>query len=251
MAANKPSWPNCGCASRCEKRKCSRAGGRELATSGDGAKGVEYSIAAGLAGRAGAIVKMKRILEAAAVSPVITVICARAGVSRTLIKYWLALSRKGRKGDLFDIEIDEGRTERFHKLFEDAREQAWDVIEQTAYNFATGMEREILNYQGRVTYKSDPELIGLGLKGEDAYLRDANGDPVPESVPIKDPEMVRWLLARRRPAEYGNKMQVEHEHKGGVLVVGVTKTSKELEAEYGNKTHDDAMDVEFEEVKPQ
>ena len=43
MAANKPAWPNCGCLDRCRKPKCNRTGGnpgsRELAQTGEGAKG--------------------------------------------------------------------------------------------------------------------------------------------------------------------------------------------------------------------
>jgi hypothetical protein len=139
------------------------------------------------------------------------------------------------------------RTERFHIMFEDAMEQAWDQVEQKAFNLATGVEREILNHQGRVSYKMDAELLALGVRGELAYELDQYGQPIPETVPLLDPEMIRWLLARRRPDQYGNKMQIEHEHKGGVLVVGAVKTSAQLEASYQMK-HDDIEDVEFEEV---
>ena len=110
---------------------------------------------------------MRRILNAAKESPVMTVICKRAGVSRTLIKYWLALSRKGRRGDFFDLPIDGNfdNIERFHVLFEDAMESAWDSVEQKAFNLATGVEREILNHQGHVTYKYDPILLAFGIGG--------------------------------------------------------------------------------------
>src|ERR1700726_4460769 len=243
MAANKPGYPNCGCAKRCQKPKCNR-GSRELATT-EAALGVGTMVAEGLASRRGAQGTMKKILKAARATPVLTAICMRAGVSRTLIKYWLKLSQKGRRGDFFDLPTDEDRSERFHILFEDAIESAWDNVEQKAYNLATGVEREILDYQGRVSYKMDPSLLGLGLTGEAAYLRDPiTAEPIPETVPMLDPEMVRWLLARRRPDNYGNKMQVDHTHKGGVLVVGVTKSSKELEASYQMK-HNEIEDVEF------
>lgn len=248
MAANKPGYPNCGCAQRCLKPKCNR-GSRELATSPDVTAGALTEVARGLASRRGAQSTMKTILKNARQSPVLSVICTRSRVSRTLLKYWLALSRKGRRGDFFDFPIDEGRTERFHILFEDAVESAWDNVEQKAYNLATGVEREILNHQGKVSYRYDQSLLNLGLIGEDAYLRDPQtGEPIPETVPMLDPEMVRWLLARRRSDQYGNKMQVDHTHKGGVLVVGVTKTSKELEATYNTIKNTEIEDVEFEEV---
>lgn len=259
MAANKPAWPNCGCLERCRKPKCNRTGGnpgsRELAQQGEGALGPGTMVAMGLVSRPGAQGTMRRILNAAKISPVITVICKRANVSRTLLKYWLALSRKGKRGDWFDLPIDVSdgsrnpMTERFHVLFEDAMEAAWDGVEQKAFALATGTEREILNHQGHVTYLSDPVLLALGVTGEQAYLRDKNGDPIPETVPLLDPEMVRWVLSRRRSDQYGNKMKVEHEHKGGVLVVGATKSSKELEQSYKDIKHNEIEDVEFEEVE--
>jgi hypothetical protein len=248
MAANKPRWPQCACTERCKKPKCNppSEGSRELAVT-DAAKGANLEIARGLLSRRDHTKSLKRLLVSARDVPSLAAICRKAGVSRTLLRYWLTLSRKGRKGDFFDVPVEEGRTERFHVLFEDAMEQAWDNVEIKAYNLATGVEREILHHQGHVSYLMDPDLIAFGFTGEAAYLRDKDGKPIPETVPLLDPEMVRWLLARRRSKEYGNKMQVEHEHKGGVLVVGVTKTSAQLEKDYSMK-HADIEDVEFEDI---
>ena len=247
MAANKPAWPKCGCSARCDKPKCNRGGGSRELQATEAAPGVGTQVAMGLASRKGAQATMKRILVAATDIPIMSAVCLKAQVSRQLIKYWLTLSRKGRRGDFFDVPIGDNRTERFHILFEDAMEAAWDKVEQKAFNLATGVEREILHHQGRVSYMFDPDLIAMGLTGADAFLIGKDGKPVPETVPLLDPEMVRWLLARRRSKDYGNKMQVDHTHKGGVLVVGVTKTSKELEASYTMK-HDEIEDVEFEDV---
>ena len=58
---------------------------------------------------------------------------------------------------------------------------------------ATGYD-ETLTYKGRVSYKFDRVLWSLGHRGPDAYLKDENGDPVPETVPKCDLKMARWVL---------------------------------------------------------
>ena len=191
---------------------------------------------------------MLKVLRAARAIPVQTAICAKSGVNRNKLRYWLKLSTKGHPGDGFDVPVDDGRTERFHILFSEAWDEGTDHYEQHMHNLATGMERKILTNQQGVIYETDPDLIALGLSGVEAYLVDENNKPVPQTVPWLDPEMVRWVLARKRPDSYGNRIQVAHEHKvGGVLVVGATKSSKELEAAYQMKHHE-IEDVEFEEV---
>jgi hypothetical protein len=188
---------------------------------------------------------LKKAIAAAVKLPVIAHVCRETGLSRHLLRYYIGLSKKNHPA--FNIVVDEhGNTEKFHVLFEDAMQEGFDRVETMAYNLATGMAREVLDYQGKVTYKSDPELLALGLRGEDAYLRDENGDPVPETKPLMDPEMVRWILARRRPDDYGNKMKVEHEHKGGVLVVGAQMTPQQIEQSFGGQQK--IVDVEFDEI---
>jgi len=191
---------------------------------------------------------MLKVLRAAATWPHLASICRGSGVSRYKLGYWLKLSKKGHPGDGFDLPVDDGRTERFHILFAEAWDAGTDIVEDHALKLATGIERKILTNQQGVIFEIDPDLIKLGLRGEEAYLLDADGKPVPQTVPWLDPEMTRWLLARKRPDSYGNRIQVAHEHKvGGVLVVGATKSSKELEASYQMKHHE-IEDVEFEEV---
>ncbi len=192
---------------------------------------------------------MLKVLRAAANTPVLSVICAKSGVSRHKLGYWLKLSKKGHPGDGFDVPVDDGRTERFHIRFAEAWDEGTDNYELKMHNLATGIERKILTNQQGIIFYTDPDLIALGFTGEEAYLRDENGEPVPQTVPLLDPEMVRWVLSRKRPDSYGNRMQVQHEHKvGGVLVVGATKSSAELEAAYQMKHHE-IEDVEFDEVE--
>ena len=108
-------------------------------------------------------------------------------------------------------------TERFHILFEDAIQEGFDKVKHMAFKMTTGMAREVLDYQGKVSYnKKDPFLLELGLTGDAANLLDENGDPIPETKPLVDPKMVRWILSRRRPDQYGNRLKESHEHKGGV-----------------------------------
>jgi hypothetical protein len=114
---------------------------------------------------------------------------------------------------------------------------------------ATGQEKEILTDRGRVQYKYDPELLALGETGEAAYLLDEHGVPVPETVPLLDAESARWWLSRAKPEKWGNRMQVQVDHKHtGVLVVGIPKNSKELEEEYGSMRHNTIEEVEFTEI---
>jgi len=162
------------------------------------------------------------------------------------LRYWVILSREGYPGDPFDIKLEDGRTERFHILFEDAIEEGFDKVEHVAHEMATGMAREVLVYQGKVSYKKDPFLLELGLTGDAANLLDNNGDPIPETKPFVDPEMVRFMLSRRRPDKYGNRSKVSHEQKGGVLVLGSPMNSAELEKAYGGPQK--LVDVEFENL---
>lgn len=191
---------------------------------------------------------MRLVLKVAKRTPVEGVIAARVGIATATLRYMLKLSEKGHPGDIFDLEVD-GRIERFHILFQDAIETGLSRAEETLFKAATGQLKEILSDRGRVQYQFDPQLIALGFTGDEALLRDENGDPVPETIPLLDLESTRWLLARRMPEKYGNRMVVDHKHTGGVLVVGVPKTSQELEETYGSMRHDQIEDVEFEDVE--
>jgi hypothetical protein len=59
------------------------------------------------------------ILKLAKKNPVESKIASFAGIAIGTLRYWRKLSEQGQPGDGFDLETD-GRTERFHILFEDA-----------------------------------------------------------------------------------------------------------------------------------
>lgn len=228
------------------------AGSRELmkAAQSQGG-GAIVDAAMGLATRKYGPKYFRLILKIAAKNPVEAQIASGAGMSITSLRYMLKLSRAGRPGDIFDVKMADGRVERLHILFEDAVETGWGEVEHKAFKAATGQEKELLTDRGRVQYKYDRDLLALGMTGEAAYLLDEFGDPVPETIPLLDLEMIRWLLSRRMPEKYGNKQQIDvnHKHNHGVLVVGIPKTSKELEETYGSMRHDTIEDVPFTVVE--
>ena len=81
-------------------------------------------------------------------------------------------------------------------------------------------------------YKIDQGLVGLGYQGPDAYLRDENGNPVPETVRKVDTKAQLSVLKRRRPNTWGKHPKIDAPREGGVLVIGdVTKKPKYNTAE--------------------
>jgi hypothetical protein len=78
-----------------------------------------------------------------------------------------------------------------------------------------------------VVYKIDQELVGLGLQGPDAYLRDENGKPVPETVHKQDTKAQLHVLKERRPDTWGKRRKIDAPREGGVIVIGdATKKPK-------------------------
>ena len=86
---------------------------------------------------------------------------------------------------------------------------------------------KVLTHRGRVMYKIDQDLVGLGFQGPDAYLRDENGKPVPETVHKEDTKAQLHVLKRHRPDTWGKRPKRDAPREGGVLVIGdVTKKPK-------------------------
>jgi hypothetical protein len=250
MAANKAKWPECGCRERCHMRKCHSVGSRKLVKPGSAIKSAQISLVM----RKYAPQKLRLVLELAKVLPYEPVIAHEAGMSTSALRYALMGSREGHPGDVFDMQVDDGLgnriTERFHTLFEDALEEGFGKVETAAYELATGQTKRVLEYQGRITYQQDPDLVALGFSKEQSYIRDEYGNPIPETVPFQDPEMVRWLLERWKPEVYGKrpKPPKDAERTGGVLVVGNPMTREEFERHFGGPQP--LVDVEFEGLPP-
>lgn len=170
---------------------------------------------------------LMRIVKCAAEMPVNSDICMRTGVSQSSLKLFLKKSREGQPE--FMLTVDDMRVP-FHELFEQAIEAGVEKVERAAFALAYGTQKKVLHHQGRVQYRIDPKLEACGFEGDEALLRDANGKPVPETIPLQDPDMIRFILKARKRDVYGDKATVDHNVRGGVLVVGVqAKDSKELE----------------------
>ena len=73
-------------------------------------------------------------------------------------------------------------TWRFHEHCKSAIWEAHQKLEDEMFQRAFFGYDKVLTHRGRVMYKIDQDLVGLGYQGPDAYLRDENGNPVPETV---------------------------------------------------------------------
>ncbi len=83
---------------------------------------------------------------------------------------------------------------------------------------------KVLTHRGRVVYKIDQDLVGLGFQGPDAYLRDENGNPIPETVRKVDMKAMRFSWSGTVPTSGASTQRVNAPREGGVLVIGdVTK----------------------------
>jgi hypothetical protein len=248
MAANKAKWPECGCSKRCHMRKCHSVGSRKMAKLGSAIKSAQI----GLVMRKYAPERLRLVLKLARELPVETVIAHEAGMSKSALRYALMGSREGHPGDPFDIKLEDGTTERFHILFEDAVEEGIGKLEQAAWELATGKAKRVLQYQGKITYKRDHRLIAKGCPEEQTYILDENGDRIPETIPVQDPEMIRFLLERLKPEVYGRRAMApavkQPQRTGGVLVVGNPMSREDYERRFGGPQP--LTDIEIEGLPP-
>lgn len=187
--------------------------------------------------------RLQRLINAISENGVINSACLRAGISNSTLKYWLQKSLEGSSGDGFDMELGlndegpDGDTIRFHEAWDFAIMSGIGKLEAATMKRAMGY-REVLTYQGRVIYQLDPVLQRLGFEGVDAYLLDAFGAPIPETVEKMDPDLAMFMLKARHP-DYNPKTTVDMNVRGGVLVVPARMVTSadlnEIEASYRRK----------------
>jgi hypothetical protein len=163
---------------------------------------------------------MRIVLDALRENPIQSDAARQAGIHRKALENWKQRSAAGDDG--FDLEW-EGVTERFHEHCESAKEEARDRLFGMEFERAMVGYDKVLTWRGRVSYKIDPSLAKLGYQGPDAYLRDENGNFVPETIRKFDPKSMRYILKLLRPEVYGNNPKIDTRHQGGVLVIGETK----------------------------
>ena len=167
---------------------------------------------------------MRIILDALREYPVLSDAANEAGIHPKTVKYWRDRSEAGDDG--YDVEW-QGLTWRFHEHCKSAIDEAHQKLDDIMFERALLGYDKVLTRRGRVIYKIDQGLVGLGCQGPDAYLRDENGNPVPETVRKVDRKAQRYILERYRPDTWGKHPKLDAPREGGVLVIGdVTKKPK-------------------------
>ncbi len=138
---------------------------------------------------------MRLILDSLAEYSILTHAAEKAGIHRHTLKYWRNRSAAGEDG--YDAEW-RGFTARFHEHFEAAMREADDKVVGALIDRANGYD-QIVTYRGRVIYQMDEFLLDLGYQGPDAYLKDKNGNPVPQTIRKWDKKAALLVLELRRP----------------------------------------------------
>jgi hypothetical protein len=166
---------------------------------------------------------MRIVLNSLRKYPVQWHAASKAGIHRKTLEYWLKRSAAGDPGYDLVWEDLEGR---FHEHCKSAIAEARQRLDDEMLERALGYDK-VLTRRGRVMFKIDQGLVGLGIQGPDAYLRDENGNPVPETVRKVDTKAQLSILKRHRPYTYGGHPKIDAPREGGVLVIGgVTKKPK-------------------------
>jgi hypothetical protein len=167
--------------------------------------------------------RMRIVLNTLRKIPLLWHAASKAGIHRKTLEYWIRCSAAGHDG--YDINW-QGIEWKFHEHCESAICEAHQKLEDEILQRALGYDK-VLTYRGRVMYKIDQSLVDLGYEGPDAYLKDENGNPVPETVRKVDRKAQRFILARYRPNTWGKRRKIDTPREGGVLIVGdMTKKPK-------------------------
>jgi hypothetical protein len=165
--------------------------------------------------------RMRLVLNSLRQYPFLWWAADKAGIHRKTLENWIRDSKAGAKG--YDVKW-QGITWRFHEHCESAIYEAHQKLIDIMFQRALLGYDKVLTRRGRVMYKIDQGLEGLGFQGPDAYLRDENGNPIPETVRKVDLKAMRFILELYRPGTWGKHPKIDAPHEGGVLVIGdVTK----------------------------
>ena len=167
---------------------------------------------------------MRIILNSLTECPTQSHAANKAGIHPKTLAYWIRRSEAGDNG--YDIKW-QGLTWRFHEHCKSAIWEAELKLLDSMFERALFGYDKVLTRRGRVVYKIDQDLVERGFQGPDAYLRDENGNPVPETVRKVDMKAMRFILEWYRPDTWGKHPKIDAPRQGGVLVIGdVTKKPK-------------------------
>jgi hypothetical protein len=161
--------------------------------------------------------RMRIVLNSLRETPILWHAASKAGIHRKTLEYWIRCSAAGHDG--YDIRW-QGFTWRFHEFCESAIDEAHQELIDIMFQRALLGYDKVLTNRGRVMYKIDQGLVGLGYQGPDAYLKDKNGNPIPETVRKVDMKAMRFILEWYRPDTWGKHPKIDAPHEGGVLVIG-------------------------------
>ena len=164
---------------------------------------------------------MRIVLNSLRKYPVLRHAANKAGIHRKTLERWIRRSEAGDNG--YDIKW-QGIEWRFHEHCKSAIWEAEVKLLDMMFERALLGYDKVLTYRGRVMYKIDHGLVGLGYQGPDAYLKDENGNPIPETVRKVDKKAMRFILKWYRRDTWGKHPRRNAPREGGVLVIGdVTK----------------------------
>ena len=167
---------------------------------------------------------MRIVLNSLRKCPIRYLAALAAGIHPKTLAYWIRRSEAGDDG--YDIRW-QGITQRFHEHCESAIDEAHQQLEDEWLRRAIDGYEKVLTHRGRVVYKIDQELAARGFQGPDAYLRDENGKPVPETIHKEDTKAQLHVLKRHRPDTWAKRPKIDAPREGGVLVIAdVTKKPK-------------------------
>ena len=167
---------------------------------------------------------MRIVLNSLRERPILYQAADAADIHRKTLERWIRRSEAGDNG--YDVRW-QGITQRFHEHCKSAIDEAHQNLEDEWLQRALHGYEKVLTHRGRVIYKIDQELVARGFQGPDAYLRDENGKPVPETVRKEDRKAQLHVLKRRRPETWGKHPKRNAPGAGGVLVIGdATKKPK-------------------------
>jgi hypothetical protein len=168
---------------------------------------------------------MRIILNSLRECPILYHAAMQAGIHRKTLEYWIRIA--ARLATM--VTTSSGKALR-GDFTNTANQRSGRHISNSRTTCSKGHflgYDKVLTRRGRVMYKIDQGLVGLGFQGPDAYLRDENGNPVPETVRKVDTKAQLSVLKRHRPNTWGKHPKIDAPREGGVLVIGdVTKKPK-------------------------
>ena len=167
---------------------------------------------------------MRIVLNSLRKCPIRYLAALAAGIHPKTLAYWIRRSEAGDDG--YDIRW-QGITQRFHEHCKSAIDEAHQQLEDEWLRRAIDGYEKVLTHRGRVVYKIDQELAARGFQGPDAYLRDENGKPVPETIHKEDTKAQLHVLKRHRSGTWAKRPKIDAPREGGVLVIAdATKKPK-------------------------